>query len=111
VRIDDVIYAVPRNGSDHSRSAESEFTLPDEVAPAQRAIDDIVQLTLGRDGIWEVGGPVSSVDATMGSPAHDSTSSLPRVARLYHSFLRRYSPEGILHAIEQSRGLMVDLYV
>jgi hypothetical protein len=108
VRIDEVIYAVPRNVSERSRSTEAEFTLSDEQPP--QSAEDIVQLTLGRDGIWEVGAPFRAADSTTAS-AHTTASTVPHMARLYHSFLRLYSPEGLLHAMEQSRGLMVDLYV
>ena len=110
VRIDEVIYAVPRNVSERSRRAETAFPLSDERPPTPQTAEDIVQLTLGRDGIWEVSAPLPLADSTMAS-AHTASSTMPGMARLYHSFLRLYSPEGLLHAIEQSRGLMVDFYV
>jgi hypothetical protein len=110
VRIDDVIYAVPRNVSERSRTTEAAFLLSDERPSTQRTIEDIVQLTLGHDGIWEVSAPLPPADSTTAS-AYTAASTVPRIARLYHSFLRLYSSEGLLHAMEQSRGLMVDLYV
>jgi hypothetical protein len=69
-----------------------------------------VQLTLGRDGIWEVSAPHPAADSPTAF-AYTASSTMPRMARLYHSLLRLYSPEGLLHAMEQSRGLMVDLYI
>ena len=110
VKIDDIRYAVPRNVSARSRSTEAAVPLSDERPSTQRTIEDIVQLTLGRDGIWEVSAPLPPADSTTVS-AHTASSTGPRMARLYHSFLRLYSPAGLLHAFEQSRGLMVDLYV
>jgi hypothetical protein len=110
VRIDEVIYAVPRNVSERSRSAEAEFTLSDERSSTPPTAEDIVQLTLGHDGIWEVSAASPAADSTTAS-AYTTASTVPPMARLYHSFLRLYSPEGLLHAMEQSRGLMVDVYV
>jgi hypothetical protein len=110
VRIDEVIYAVPRNVSERSRSTEAEFTLSDEPPSTPRTAEDIVQLTLGRDGTWEVSAPFPVADSTTAS-ARTTASTMPHMARLYHSFLRLYSPAGLLHAMEPSRGLMVDLYV
>jgi hypothetical protein len=110
VRIDEVVSTVPGHVSARPRSAEAEFTLFDPRPPIPPAAEDIVQLTLGRDGIWEVSAPLPLADSTAAS-ARPASSTVPRLARLYHAFLHLYSPSGLLHAMEQSRGLMVDLYV
>jgi hypothetical protein len=92
--------------------AGGELTLAEKPPPAPHtAVDDIVQLTLGYDGIWEVSHSVPPLENANATSTQSPRPTLPRVARLYHSFLRLYSPEGILRAIEQSRGLMVDVYV
>jgi hypothetical protein len=111
VRIEDVIAAVPRKGSVPSRMAGEEFTLAEKPPPAPPAtVDDIVQLTLGYDGIWKVHHPAPPLENANVTSTSPSQPILPRVARLYHSFLHLYSPEGMLRAMEQSRGLMVDVY-
>jgi hypothetical protein len=92
--------------------AGGEFTLAEKPSPSPHtAGDDIVQLTLGYDGIWKVSHPAPALENANPTSTQIPRPTLPRVARLYHSFLRLYSPEGILRAMEQSRGLMVDVYV
>jgi hypothetical protein len=111
VRIDEVLYSAPRKGSEPSRQARTEFIVPETPEPpAPAAGDEIVQLTLGRDGIWEVSRTVPPVENTNATSARSASPSLPRVARLYHAFLRLYSAEGGLQTMGQSRGLMIDLY-
>ena len=112
VRIEDVIYSVPRKGSAPSPMAGGEFTLAEKPPPSPHtAVDDIVQLTLGYDGIWKVSHPAPPLENANTTSTPPPRPILPRVARLYYSFLRLYSPDGMLHVMEQSRGLMVDVYV
>jgi hypothetical protein len=111
MRIEDATYSIPRQRSERSRSPGAEFALPEEAALARPAVEDIVQLTLSREGIWEVSAPKTMPDGNVAASAYASTPTLPRMARLYRALSWLYSPAGLLHAMEQSRGLVVDLYV
>ena len=111
MRIEDAIYSGSRQSVERSSSPGVEFALQEEAALTRTAVEDIVQLTLSRDGIWEVSGPQTVPDGNIAASADAVTPTPPRMARLYRVLSWLYSPAGMLQAMEQSRGLVVDLYV
>jgi hypothetical protein len=109
VRIDSLIHPLQRDAASFRQSranqASSAGTLSDRFQ-----VDDVVQLTLTSDGIWEV--TATSVAAEeLATPAHDSPGHFPGGSRLYHSLLNVYSSAGLIHANQAARGLLVDMYV
>lgn len=65
------------------------------AAPTPQAqVDEVVHLTLGGDGVWQL---------TPYTPSY--ASFIPRAV------LHTYSPRGATQAIEQERGCVLDVYV
>jgi hypothetical protein len=111
VRIDPVVYSPPHKRSEPVCASKPDHVGHDDPATQDSRLEDVVQLTPGHDGVWEVKASFQADDdASRFTAAQTFSPVLPRVSRLYHSLLRVYSPAGITRALEPSRGLLVDLY-
>jgi hypothetical protein len=77
MRIEDAIYSGPRQSVERSRSPGVEFALQEEAALTRTAVEDIVQLTLSRDGIWEVSAPQTVPDGNIAASADAVTPTPP----------------------------------
>jgi hypothetical protein len=110
VRIDDFAPWLLQKSPEHPHPPRVDTRYQDGASAPYPAADDIVQLTLGGDGIWEVSPASRPGDGTSAGSIQASARLSPRVSRLYHTFLRVYSHEGSLRTMEFSRGLLVDVY-
>jgi hypothetical protein len=111
MRIDDVVYAPQKNGSERLRRFGADVAPQDNASTPHSPLEDVVQLTLGHDGIWEVRAAAPSSDATFENPARPFAAVLPRSSQLSHALWHVYSAAGLTQAIEYARGLLVDVYI
>ena len=110
MRIDHFVYPPPRRRPEHVRSSKPDFEVHDDLTAQDPRLEDVVQLTLGRDGIWEVKASSQADDPATFTSAPTFSPVFPRVSRLSHALLHVYSPAGITPALGSTRGLLVDLY-
>lgn len=110
MKINDVVYAPQKNAAEYSRRPRTDVAPQDAPSAPHTPGEEVVQLSLGHDGIWEVRAASPSPESTLEDSAHAFASVFPHVSRLYHSLWRVYSPAGITPAIEYARGLLVDVY-
>lgn len=116
MRIDDHVnsshHKKPEYGkkTEHARTRPN-FEIPNHQASQHTSVEDVVQLTLSHDGIWEVKPSSAADDPALHSSTQTFPPPLPRVSRLYHSLLHVYSSEGITRALERTQGMLVDVYV
>ena len=108
VKIDERVYTAQYKRPEQERGPRAAFDLQEEQATPQP--EDIVQLSMGLDGVWRVAATQAADDAAMQSSESSFAAAFPRMTRLYHSLLRVYSSNGLAHALEHTRGLLVDLY-
>jgi hypothetical protein len=110
VRVDDIIHVPPHKRSEPIQGSRSDPSIRNDSPTAHATIEDVVQLTLGRDGVWEVNASSAADSSTIYTSPRFSDPALPRAFRLYRSLLRVYSPEGIARAFEPTRGTLIDVY-
>ena len=111
MQIHDVVHAPQKHGPQRSQPPKAAGASQDDASAPHTPIEEVVQLTLGHDGVWEVRAALPSPDAAFEDAARAFTAVFPRVSQLYHSLWRVYSPAGITQAMEYARGLLVDVYV
>ena len=85
---------VPPVHQDPSAGVGSRASKPATSPTLHVQVEDVVHLTLGRDGVWQVAPYVP-----------------PYASFLSRAGLYMYSSRGVTQAIEQERGGVVDLYV
>jgi hypothetical protein len=112
MRIDDVVSAPQKSGSERLRRLGADVAQQSDTPTPHTPVEDVVQLTLGHDGVWEVRAASPSPDAAFENPARPFAAVFPRASQLYHTLWHVYSPAGLTQAIEYTRrGLLVDVYI
>jgi len=111
MRIDDVVSAPQKSGSERLRRLGADVAQQDNTPTPHTPVEDVVQLTLGHDGVWEVRAALPSPDTTFENSARPFAAVFPRASQLYRALWHVYSPAGLTQAIEYTRGLLVDVYI
>jgi hypothetical protein len=110
MRIDDVVPAPRKSGPERLQRLGADVAQQDDTPTPYTPVEDVVQLTLGRNGVWEVRAAPLPPEATFEDPERPFTTVLPCASRLSHALWHVYSPAGIIQAIEYTHGLLVDVY-
>jgi hypothetical protein len=111
MRIDDVISAPQKSSAERLRRLGADVAQQGGTPAPHTPVEDVVQLTLGHDGVWEVRAAAPSPDTTFENPARPFVAVFPRSSQLYHALWHVYSPAGLTQAMEYARGLLIDVYI
>jgi hypothetical protein len=112
MRIDDVVSLPQKSGAERFRRLGADVAQQGDTSTPHPPVEDVVQLTLGHNGVWEVRAAAPSPDATFANSARPFAPAFPHPSQLSHALWHIYSPAGLTQAIEYTRrGLLVDVYI
>jgi hypothetical protein len=107
VKLHDIPPFFGRGGTASARTSAPPGTSGDQASVYHIPQADVVQLTLGHDGIWHVPATPDS-DPSFTRPSRRSPF---QPLRLTSFVTQQYAPTGHLQASPLTPGLMLDIYV